>query len=68
MALVSMLLRRGFYVVRQEGSHVHLQHTIYKYLRVTVPMSKKDLPIKTLKTILKQSNIPWNEFEKMLGR
>jgi len=66
--LIALLLKRGFYIIRQQGGHAQLQHVIDRTLRVTIPRSSKELPLKTLKSILKQAHIPWNEFLKMIGR
>lgn len=46
----------GWYLVNVVGSHHQFKHPIKKG-RVTVPHPKKDLPIKTVKTILKQAGI-----------
>lgn len=66
--LIPFLLKAGFRVVRQKGSHVHLEHLLDKTKRVTVPMHNKDLPKKTLSSILKQARISVGDFLKMLGR
>ena len=46
----------GWYLVNVVGSHQQFKHPTKKG-RVTVPHPKKDLPIKTVKTILKQAGI-----------
>ena len=46
----------GWYLVNVVGSHHQFKHPTKKG-RVTVPQPKKDLPIKTVKTILKQAGI-----------
>ena len=46
----------GWYLVNVVGSHHQFKHPTNKG-RVTVPHPKKDLPIKTVKTILKQAGI-----------
>ncbi|HHF4356356.1 type II toxin-antitoxin system HicA family toxin [Haemophilus haemolyticus] len=46
----------GWYLVNVVGSHHQFKHPTKKG-RVTVPHPKKDLPIKTVKTILKQAGI-----------
>ena len=66
--LIPILIRLGFRVVRQGGSHVHLEHVIYGARKVTVPMHNKDLAIKTLMSILKQTRIPMKDFLKIIGR
>ena len=46
----------GWYLVNVVGSHHQFMQPTKKG-RVTVPHPKKDLPIKTVKTILKQAGI-----------
>lgn len=46
----------GWYLVNVVGSHHQFKHPTKKG-RVTVPHPKKDLPIKTVKSILKQVGI-----------
>ena len=46
----------GWYLVNVVGSHHQFKHPTKKG-RVTVPHPKKDLPIKTVKTRLKQAGI-----------
>lgn len=46
----------GGNIVNKVGSHYQLKH-LTKKGRVTIPHPKKDLPIGTIKSILKQSQI-----------
>ena len=66
--LIPILTRLGFKIVRQIGSHVHLEHVVNKSRKVTVPMHNKDLAIKTLKSILKQAGVSTKDFLKILRR
>jgi len=54
--LIKILEKDGWYRCHQKGSHCQFKHEI-KRGRVTVPHPKKDLPIKTLNSILKQANL-----------
>ncbi len=55
--LEKMLLKDGWFFVRQSGSHRHYKH-LQKKGTVTVPFhGKKDLNMKTANTILKQAGI-----------
>lgn len=55
--LKKMLLDDGWYEVRaNSGSHLQYKHPIKKG-KVTLPHPKKDLPPKTLKSILKQAGL-----------
>jgi len=66
--LIPILIRLGFKIIRQVGSHVHLEHVVDKTKKVTVPMHNKDLAIKALKSILKQAGISTKDFLKILIR
>jgi predicted RNA binding protein YcfA (HicA-like mRNA interferase family) len=54
--LIRMLEDDGWYEVRVTGSHHHFKHAVKKGL-VTVPHPKKDLPIGTVKSILKTAGL-----------
>jgi predicted RNA binding protein YcfA (HicA-like mRNA interferase family) len=54
--VVALLTRHGSYEVGQTGSHRHFKHPTTKG-KVTVPHPRKDLSLKTLKSIEKQSGI-----------
>ncbi len=56
------LERAGFYIHHQSGSHVRLFHQTRSDLRVTIPMHNKDLPIKTLRSIIRQAGLSVEEF------
>ena len=66
--LIPILLKFGFRIVRRAGSHAQLEHIFDKTRKVTIPVHNKDLPIKTLLSILKQAKISLGEFLKILGR
>lgn len=66
--LIPILTRLGFRIVRQAGSHIHLEHMVNSTKKVTVPMHNKDLAIKTLKSILGQAGISTKDFLKILRR
>lgn len=51
-----MLEEDGWYLVRTKGSHHHFKHPEKKGL-ITLPHPKKDLPQKTIASILKQAGI-----------
>ena len=54
--LIKALEEDGWCKCHQKGSHCQFKHET-KNGKVTVPHPKKDLPIKTLKSILKQANL-----------
>ena len=60
------LLKAGFYIHHQTGSHARLFHKERSELRVTIPIHSKDLPVKTLHRILKQADLTPEEFKELL--
>ena len=54
--LIRMLQDDGWVIARTKGSHHHMKHPI-KLGLVTVPHPKKDLPIGTVSSILKQAGL-----------
>jgi predicted RNA binding protein YcfA (HicA-like mRNA interferase family) len=54
--VVKLLMKDGWYEKRQNGSHKQFSHAIKKGT-VTVPMHGGDIPIGTLKSILKQAGL-----------
>lgn len=54
--LIKLIQKDGWELVRIEGSHYHFKHQLKKGI-VTIPHPKKNLPIATIKSILKQSRI-----------
>ncbi|NQY43358.1 MAG: type II toxin-antitoxin system HicA family toxin [Legionellales bacterium] len=54
--IIKILIEDGWFKHNQKGSHVQFKHAD-KNGKVTVPHPKKDLPIKTVKSIFKQAQI-----------
>jgi predicted RNA binding protein YcfA (HicA-like mRNA interferase family) len=53
--IIRRLEREGWRRVRTNGSHHQFIHPLKLGRRVTVPHSKKDVPIGTLRSIMKQA-------------
>lgn len=64
--VLAALLRTGFYVHHQTGSHINLRNLKKPYLHVVIPNHKKDLAPKTLKSIIFQTELTVEEFIKIL--
>lgn len=65
--VLKTLLRAGFYVYHQKGSHIQLRHFIKLNLRVTIPFhSRFDLPPSVVQSILNQAELSKEEFFKIL--
>jgi predicted RNA binding protein YcfA (HicA-like mRNA interferase family) len=54
--IINGLLADGWFAVSQEGSHRHYKHAA-KDGKVTVPHPKKDVPIKTIRSIERQAGV-----------
>lgn len=54
--IIKLLEKDGWVKHTQKGSHCQYKHAIKKG-KVTVPHPKKDLPVKTVQSILKQAGI-----------
>ncbi|NNN04397.1 MAG: type II toxin-antitoxin system HicA family toxin [Elusimicrobia bacterium] len=61
--VVNALLRRGYYVRRQKGSHIRLYHAARG--PVTVP-DHKEIDRGTLRSILRQAGLSPDEFADLL--
>jgi predicted RNA binding protein YcfA (HicA-like mRNA interferase family) len=65
--VLRVLLRSGWFIDRQSGSHVHLMNSAKPGHRVTVPRySGTVVKPKTLKSILTQAGIGVDEFRRLL--
>ena len=64
--VIRALKRARFYEHHQTGSHIQMKHLIHKSLRITVPLKKKDLSPKTLRSIIKQTKLTIEEFIDLL--
>ena len=66
--VLKILLRAGFYIHHQRGSHIQLRNFSKSHLRVTVPYhSHFDLPPFVINNILKQAEISKEEFIRLLS-
>jgi predicted RNA binding protein YcfA (HicA-like mRNA interferase family) len=54
--VIKILQKDGWYLVRIRGSHHQFKHPKKPGL-VTVPHPKKDFPVRTIKSILKQAGL-----------
>jgi len=63
--LIKALLKAGFIMERQKGSHLRLYHPVNKRQTV-VPMHSGDVPRGLLKGIIKQAGLTEEEFRNLL--
>lgn len=54
--MIKLVTKDGWYLDRVKGSHHQYKHPTKEGL-VTIPHPKKDLPQRTLKSILKQAGL-----------
>lgn len=59
----AVLLKLGFVFKSQKGSHGKFKQSDGRI--VVLPMNKKEIPIGTFRSILKQVNVSLQEFEKL---
>lgn len=65
--VLAALLKAGFFIHHQTGSHVQLKHRQKKHLHVTVPRHDRfDLPKSVIKNILRQTEMSVEDFLKFL--
>ncbi len=64
--LLKVLLKAGFFVHHQTGSHVSVRHHSKSHLRLTIPYHNRDLAPKTLKSILIQAEMTVEDLIRLL--
>ena len=63
--ILQTLKRKGFFFVRQKGSHARFEKVIdEKTYKVTVVMTKKEVPYGTFYSILIHSGLKESDFKK----
>lgn len=60
---IKALIKTGYYIRDQEGSHIHLRHPFRKPL--TIP-NHKEIARGTLRKIIKEADLTVEEFRKLL--
>ncbi|MEK7132600.1 MAG: type II toxin-antitoxin system HicA family toxin [Patescibacteria group bacterium] len=66
--ILQALLRGGYVIVRQVGSHLHLKHPKDSRILVTVARHSRDVTRKTLASIMRQAKLSTQDFLKLLGK
>lgn len=61
--IIKVLRARGFVFVSQKGSHVKCRKSGNPTLTVIVPTGRKQVPIGTLKSIMRQAALLPEDFE-----
>lgn len=64
--VIKVLRKKGFVYVSQRGSHIKYRKIGNSKLTVIVPVERKEIPIGTFKSILRQSRLTEDDFSKKL--
>ena len=64
--LLRALLRAGFFIHHQSGSHANLRHATKSHLHIVIPAGRNDLAPKTLKSILVQAELTVDELRDLI--
>ncbi len=59
--LLRILVKLGFYVHHQSGSHVNLRNNFKNHIHIVIPVHSRELAPKTLKLILVQAEVTVEE-------
>lgn len=62
--IIKVLQKRGFVYVSQKGSHAKFRKVGNSVLTVIVPAGKKEIPLGTFKSILRQANLSEDDFRR----
>jgi len=62
--IIKTLEKKGFYFVSQKGSHVKYRKTGKPTLTVIIPADRKEIPLGTFRSILRQANLSEDDFKK----
>lgn len=55
--VIKVLEKKGFFFVSQKGSHVKYRKTAKETLTVIAPANRKEIPLGTFRSILRQANL-----------
>jgi predicted RNA binding protein YcfA (HicA-like mRNA interferase family) len=61
--IVKVLLKFGFVLVSQKGSHAKFRKIGNPTLTVIVPMAKKEIPFGNFRSIVSQANLRIEDFQ-----
>jgi len=64
--LLRILLKAGFYIHHQKGSHTRFFHNTKPGLHITIPVHHKDLPERTLRSVIKHAELTDEDFLRLM--
>lgn len=62
--ILKVLEHKGFFFISQTGSHAKYRKGINPVVTVIIPIHGKDIPYGTFRSILRQSKLRENDFQK----
>lgn len=62
--IVKVLHKKGFVYISQKGSHIKYRKFGKIKLTVIIPAERKEIPVGTFKSILRQSQLTEEDFKK----
>ncbi len=62
--IIKFLQKKGFIHISQKGSHIKFRKIGSPTLTVIVPVARKEIPLGTFKSILRQANLTADDFKK----
>lgn len=66
--LINVLIKAGFKIIRQSGSHIRLRHISDFTRQTSIPIHNSDIPRWLLSAILKQAKISLKQLLQLLKR
>lgn len=64
LEIIKVLQKKGFVYISQKGSHAKFRKTGNPTLTVIVPAGKKEIPLGTFKSILRQASLTEENFKQ----
>jgi predicted RNA binding protein YcfA (HicA-like mRNA interferase family) len=64
--IIKVLQSKGFLYISQKGSHVKFRKIGKPTLTVIIPAGRKEIPLGTFKSILRQANLTIKDFNKKI--
>ena len=61
--IIKVLENHGFIFISQKGSHIKLRKTGEIILTVIVPANRKEIPVGTFRSILRQASLTEDQFK-----
>jgi predicted RNA binding protein YcfA (HicA-like mRNA interferase family) len=62
--IIKVLTKHGFVFVSQKGSHVKYRKTGNPVLTAIIPAGRKEMPVGTFNSIVRQSGLSKDDFQK----